>query len=99
MFCSRCSIIRYQVGFQRIEVSFLGIFLPLGRYKHYSTKLGKYMASTRVVFLEITPFFYAPPISTSQEKEDEWFVYQVTRFLTGKSYKVVLPFLSTSIEH
>ncbi|OIT35464.1 hypothetical protein A4A49_60424, partial [Nicotiana attenuata] len=54
--------------------------------------------STDVVFLETTPFFYAPPISTSQGEEDEWLVYQVTRTLTEQSDDT-LRSPSSSIEH
>nr|XP_016463323.1 PREDICTED: uncharacterized protein LOC107786370 [Nicotiana tabacum] len=54
-------------------------------YRCYTTELGKYLVSTDVVFSETTPFFYAPPISTSQGEEDEWLVYQVNRTLTEQS--------------
>lgn len=41
-------------------------------YRCYCIETGKYLTLNDVVFLETTPFFYAPPISTSQEEEDEW---------------------------
>ena len=37
--------------------------------------------SKDVVFSENIPFFYAPPLSTSHEGEEEWLVYQVTHAL------------------
>ncbi|OIT06337.1 hypothetical protein A4A49_61493, partial [Nicotiana attenuata] len=51
-----------------------------------------------VIFSETIPFFYAPPVSTSQGEEDEWIVYQVTRTLTEQSDDVP-PSPSSSIEH
>ncbi|OIT27950.1 hypothetical protein A4A49_64018, partial [Nicotiana attenuata] len=53
--------------------------------------------STDVVFSDTTPFFYAPPISTSQGEEDEWLVFQVTRTLTKQRDDV--PPSPSSIEH
>ncbi|OIT23525.1 hypothetical protein A4A49_64619, partial [Nicotiana attenuata] len=52
-----------------------------------------------VVFSEMTPFFYAPPISTGQGEDDEWLVYQVTRTLTEQSNNVVPPSPSSSIQN
>ncbi|OIT27669.1 hypothetical protein A4A49_33936 [Nicotiana attenuata] len=55
--------------------------------------------SNYVVYLETTTFFYAPPVPTSQEDEDEWLVYQVTRGLTKQSDDVVPLSHDSFIEH
>ena len=54
--------------------------------------------SKDVVFSESTPFFYAPPVSTSQENEDECLVYQVTHALK-EQLNDITPSPHSSIEH
>lgn len=55
--------------------------------------------SIDVAFLETTPFFYAPLISTSQGEKDNWLVYHVTNALTEQSDDVSTTSPSSSIEH
>nr|XP_016492553.1 PREDICTED: uncharacterized protein LOC107812042 [Nicotiana tabacum] len=81
-----------------VKCVFLGYSRLQKGYRCYSTELGKYIVSTDVVFSETTPFFYAPPISTSQGEEDEWLVYQATRTLT-EQLDDTLRSPSSSIEH
>ncbi|OIT29830.1 hypothetical protein A4A49_55691, partial [Nicotiana attenuata] len=54
--------------------------------------------SINVVFSETIPFFYAPPVFTSQGEEVEWLVYQVTRTLIEQSDDVPSS-PGSSIEH
>lgn len=65
-----------------LKCIFLGNSHLQRRDPYYFAELGKYLVSTEVVFLGTIPFFYSPPISTSQRKEDEWLVYEVTRVMT-----------------
>jgi len=82
-----------------LKCVFLGYSRLQKGYQCYSVELGKYLVSTDVVFAEATPFFYAPPISTSEVEEDEWLIYQVTRAVTKQSDDVVLPSSSSFIEN
>lgn len=51
--------------------------------------------STDVVFSEATPFF----MHLSEVEEDEWLIYQGTRYVTKQSDDVVLPSSSSFIEN
>uniref|UniRef100_A0A0V0H852 Putative ovule protein n=1 Tax=Solanum chacoense TaxID=4108 RepID=A0A0V0H852_SOLCH len=68
-----------------LKCVFLGYSRLQKGYQCYCTETGKYLTSNYVVFSETTPFFYTPPISTSQEEEDEWLVYQVTGVVIEQS--------------
>lgn len=86
----------WQVRSQGIEVCFPGLFSP-SKGISMLFYLGKYFVSNDVVFVETSQFFFAPPISTSQEDEDEWLVYHVTHASTENNDVVPLS-PSSSIE-
>lgn len=104
MFGSTCYVRDVRPSVTKLDPKALKcVFLGYSRlqkgYRCYSVELGKYLVSTDVVFSEATPFFYAPPISTSQVKEDEWLVYQITHAKTKQLDDDVLPSTSSFIEN